>query len=123
MTQELTYSAIHNPPFNLVFSGAGKEVLRITHGGELIFADAGDAAKALLQEWKRLRGADQIDDTAVRFRRALEAIQQKIIDGQVCDDVAWFDKFTTLHDFIAEVLHPSPPPVIADLFSGREAAV
>ena len=71
MTQELTYSAIHNPPFNLVFSGAGKEVLRITHGGELIFADAGDAAKALLQEWKRLRGADQIDDTAVRFRRAL----------------------------------------------------
>jgi hypothetical protein len=41
---------------NLVFHGGGKEVLRITPEGELIFANPSEAAEALLREWKRLRG-------------------------------------------------------------------
>jgi hypothetical protein len=36
--------------------------------------------------------------------KALEAIKQATIDGRVCDDVAWFDNVTTLHDFCDEVL-------------------
>jgi hypothetical protein len=36
--------------------------------------------------------------------KALEAIKQATIDGRVCDDVAWFDNITTLHDFCDEVL-------------------
>ena len=51
-----------------------------------------------------------------RYRDALEQIQQATIDGKVCDDVAWFDKFTTLHDFIEETLRPSAPAAIGDLF-------
>lgn len=36
--------------------------------------------------------------------KALEAIKQATIDGRVCDDVAWFDEVTTLHDFCDEVI-------------------
>lgn len=36
--------------------------------------------------------------------KALEAIKQATIVGRVCDDVAWFDNVTTLHDFCDEVL-------------------
>ena len=106
------YTSIQNPKFSLVFG----EVLRITPEGELIFANASAAAEALMREWDRLRGAASAVDQQGRYRLALEAIQQKIVDGHVCDDVAWFDQFTTLHDFIAEVLHPSQPAAIADLF-------
>lgn len=38
------------------------------------------------------------------LRKALEAIKQATIDGRVCDDVAWFDTITTLHDFCDQVL-------------------
>lgn len=55
-----------------------------------------------------------------RYRRALEEIKQATIDGKVCDDVAWFDKFTTLHDFIDMVLDPPEPPVFRDLFPSTE---
>ena len=110
------YTSIANPKFSLVFGGEGHEVLRITPEGDLIFANASAAAEALMQEWNRLRGSAWAVDRDGRYRRALEAIQQKVVDGQVCDDVAWFDQFTTLHDFIDEVLHPSQPAAIADLF-------
>lgn len=39
--------------------------------------------------------ADEIE----RLRGCLAAIQKATVDGQVCDDVAWFDSITTLHDF------------------------
>jgi capsule polysaccharide export protein KpsE/RkpR len=32
-------------------------------------------------------------------RKAISDIKQATIDGKVCDDVAWFDTITTLHDF------------------------
>jgi formylmethanofuran dehydrogenase subunit E len=40
---------------DFVFHGGGKEVLRITAKGELIFADATEAAMALKEAWERLR--------------------------------------------------------------------
>jgi hypothetical protein len=33
-----------------------------------------------------------------RLRSALEAIKKAAIEGRVCDDVAWFDTITILHD-------------------------
>ena len=30
---------------------------------------------------------------------ALQAIMKAIVEGRVCDDVAWFDSITTLYDF------------------------
>jgi hypothetical protein len=43
-------------------------------------------------------------DEIVRLRLALEAIKQATIEGRVCDDVAWFDNITTLHDFCEQAL-------------------
>jgi hypothetical protein len=40
-------------------------------------------------------------DTLVK---ALQDIKQATIDGRVCDDVAWFDTITTLHDFCDQAL-------------------
>lgn len=53
-----------------------------------------------------------------RYRSALEAIQTAAIEGRICDDVAWFDKFTTLHDYIDGILDRSPPAAVADMFGG-----
>ena len=55
-------------------------------------------------------------DEGARYRRALERIRQATLDGKVCDDVAWFDEITTLHDFIDMTLTPDPEAVVADLF-------
>lgn len=52
-----------------------------------------------------------------RLREVLGAIQQAVVDGRVCDDVAWFSTIETLYDFIEEVLHPSPPAAVGDLFA------
>lgn len=52
-----------------------------------------------------------------RLRMALFAIDQAVIHGKVCDDVAWFSECETLHDFIQSILHPCEPAAIADLFS------
>ena len=41
-----------------------------------------------------------------RLRSAVEAIKQATIEGWVCDDVAWFDTITTLHDFCEQTLLP-----------------
>jgi hypothetical protein len=52
---------------------------------------------------------DQIKalDEIKRLRSAIEAIRQATIEGRVCDDVAWFDPITTLHDFCEQTLEPS----------------
>lgn len=42
-----------------------------------------------------------------RLRHALEEIKRATIEGRVCDDVAWFDDITTLHDYCDQVLRPS----------------
>jgi hypothetical protein len=52
---------------------------------------------------------DQIEalDEIKRLRSAIEAIRQATIEGRVCDDVAWFDPVTTLHDYCERTLEPS----------------
>lgn len=39
-----------------------------------------------------------------KLRDAIEAIKRATIEGRVCDDVAWFDGITTLHDFCAHLV-------------------
>jgi hypothetical protein len=34
-----------------------------------------------------------------RLRAGYRAIMKAAVEGRVCDDVAWFDAITTLHDF------------------------
>jgi hypothetical protein len=46
----------------------------------------------------------QTFDEIVRLRSAVEAIKQATIEGRVCDDVAWFDTITTLHDYCEQTL-------------------
>jgi hypothetical protein len=51
-------------------------------------------------EWKRsderaAAAEARLAEAAQNFR----AIKQATVDGRVCDDVAWFDAITTLHDF------------------------
>ena len=41
-----------------------------------------------------------------RLRGAIAAIQEATLNGQICDDVAWFDQITTLHDFCEMTLNP-----------------
>ena len=45
-------------------------------------------------------------DEIVRLHPAVEAIKQATIEGRVCDDIAWFDFITTLHDFCEQTLTP-----------------
>ncbi len=40
-----------------------------------------------------------------RLRACIEAIRRATLEGRVCDDVAWFDDITTLHDFCELALH------------------
>lgn len=41
------------------------------------------------------------------LRKALQDIKQATVEGCVCDDVAWFDTITTLHDFCDAALRGS----------------
>jgi hypothetical protein len=41
-----------------------------------------------------------------RLRAGIAAIKLATIEGRVCDDVAWFDEITTLHDFCDYLLRP-----------------
>jgi len=89
-----------------------------------VWQDAGPIrtirASFKLENYRRARAALALPHQPAtdegRYRDALEQIQQATIDGKVCDDVAWFDKFTTLHDFIEETLRPSAPAAVGDLF-------
>lgn len=56
-----------------------------------------------------------------RLRAGLIEIQKACIAGKICDDVPWFDSITTLHDYIDEVLSPSLPAAVADLFEATAA--
>jgi len=42
---------------------------------------------------------------AEQLKGALRAIMTATVEGRVCDDVAWFDGITTLHDFCDLVLN------------------
>lgn len=43
----------------------------------------------------------------VRLRKGYEDIKRATIEGRICDDVAWFDTITTLHDFCDMMIQPS----------------
>jgi hypothetical protein len=99
---------------------------RIEFGRALILQgyDASRALRMIRDEIEDNDGALQmlarhrvaIGELAAHYRAALEAIDKAVMDGHVCDDVAWFDKFTTLHDFIDGTLRPCQPAAIGDLF-------
>ncbi len=65
--------------------------------------DAWKIAADLAQENDRLRALN------AEMREAIAAIKTATIEGRVCDDVAWFDDITTLHDFCDLVLAKSDP--------------
>lgn len=47
-------------------------------------------------------------ETALNFLRlGVLSIQNATIEGRVCDDVAWYDEITTLHDFCAGLVEHS----------------
>ena len=105
---------------------------RIEFGRALILQgyDASRALRMVQEEIKDNDGALQmlarhrvaIGALAANYRAALEAIDKAVMDGHVCDDVAWFDKFTTLHDFIDQTIRPCHPAAIGDLFSNAHTA-
>lgn len=45
-------------------------------------------------------------DEIVRLQTAIREIQRATVEGRVCDDVAWFDMITTLHDYCDQTLNP-----------------
>ena len=49
--------------------------------------------KWLRDEWAKSK--NRIEE----LENALRAIMKATVEGRVCDDVAWFDGITTLHDF------------------------
>lgn len=51
--------------------------------------------------WQRIVQAVNNHEKLVQ---AIREIKQATIDGRVCDDVAWFDAITTLHDFCDQTL-------------------
>lgn len=48
----------------------------------------------------------ELADEVLRLRSAVEEIKKATIEGRVCDDVAWFDTITTLHDYCDQTLNP-----------------
>lgn len=50
---------------------------------------------------------DEQAETIARLRHVLEKIKKATIEGRVCDDVAWFDDITTLHDYCDQALNSS----------------
>lgn len=51
------------------------------------------------------RRAHETADRVEQMEGALRAIMKATVEGRVCDDVAWFDDITTLHDFCDLVLN------------------
>ncbi len=104
---------------------------RIEFGRALILQgyDASRALRMIQEEIEDNDGVLQmlarhrvaIGELAAQYRATLEAIDKAVMDGHVCDDVAWFDKFTTLHDFIDQTIRPCQPAAIGDLFPAPSA--
>ncbi len=53
-----------------------------------------------LQKRKEMRDADRV----TLMLNALKAIKRAAINGDICDDVAWFDQIETLHDFCDRII-------------------
>lgn len=48
----------------------------------------------------------ELRDDRDRLLAGIADIMRATIEGRVCDDVAWFDEITTLHDFCDLLLNP-----------------
>lgn len=65
--------------------------------------------------WSCLRGDDLAD--IYLLRAGIQAIKRATIEGRVCDDVAWFDTITTLHDYCDQLLDATNKQRDAELAS------
>lgn len=50
---------------------------------------------------------EELEKSLNFLRLGVLAIQRATLEGRVCDDVAWFDEITTLHDFCAGLIEAS----------------
>jgi hypothetical protein len=56
-----------------------------------------------------MTGMDEAQAAEIAWlRSAVEEIKRATVEGRVCDDVAWFDDITTLHDFCDQTLAYRP---------------
>ena len=60
-----------------------------------------DVSKMIAEEAERFweRRWIEANRRIKALEAALRAIMKATVEGRVCDDVAWFDSITTLHDF------------------------
>jgi len=74
--------------------------------GERLTMGVGDGSGKLFVhgDYDSIKAAQAIVLERDRLREALDAIRKATLVGRVCDDVAWFDSITTLHDYICGVL-------------------
>lgn len=83
-----------------------------------IGADAADQIESLrgeLAEWKQAASVEaslrrEFRASLDKAVEALKKIKQATLEGRVCDDVAWFDSITTLHDFCEITLEAVASP-------------
>jgi len=64
--------------------------------------------------WRQFQAPPIQHEAAARIElleSALKAIKRATLNGDVCDDVAWFDQIETLHDFCDRILASVEPPV------------
>src|SRR6185437_14854363 len=57
--------------------------------------------------WRQFQAPPIQHEAAARIElleSALKAIKRATLNGDVCDDVAWFDQIETLHDFCDRIL-------------------
>lgn len=64
--------------------------------------------RALKLADERAKEANESAARIVLLENALKAIKRATLNGDVCDDVAWFDQIETLHDFCGRILGDSP---------------
>lgn len=55
--------------------------------------------------WEHAVNCEEAANRIEDLEGALRAIMKATVEGRVCDDVAWFDSITTLHDFCDFVLN------------------
>lgn len=79
--------------------GYGEAIEKCTQAAQLFDGRAANAIRSLAIPSTEQPEIEKLRFQLVLAKCALEAIQRATINGDVCDDVAWFDQITTLHDF------------------------
>jgi hypothetical protein len=105
---DFSFTAINPLPSSFVFhSGVpnGKPVLTIHPDGRLEFADASEAAAALMREWNRMRGVTEPAPPPAPLKRPeghAECILGKCPDPGMCDLMTNCEAWAIRRDFNAE---------------------